>query len=193
MADTIENILGFAIFSTMLFSVFADLILSAIWAKIYFTWGLVVFSRRISVEFHHTNIPSATLLNGKLYSFWMGGYIFRELDTNKYGFRHKFFSFAPRPMLHGLLTFDPENHVVSVKGYPAWFMVAFSIMWLFILPLAWLIQGAPVTQDVLLLLVGVMAFYGLITAILYLMDYYRLVRIIRVATDLWTRKYVSNQ
>ena len=192
MADTIENILGFAIFSIMLFSIFADLILSVTWVKLYFTWGLVVFSRHISVELHHTNIPSATLLNNKLYSFWIGGYIFKELDTHKYGFRHKFFSFSPKPMLHGLLSFDPENHIVSVKGYPAWFMIAFTVMWLFFLPLVWLIQGAPFTQDVLILLVGVMAFYGLITALLYLMDYYRLVRIARGAVDLWTRKHVIN-
>jgi len=88
------------------------------------------------------------LLNKKLYSFLMGGFIFREIDTNTFGFRRKFFSFALKPMLHGSIIFDLQNNQITVKGYPDWFMVAFSIMWLFTVPATQLIANRQHIPDI---------------------------------------------
>jgi hypothetical protein len=190
MASTIEGILGFTIFAAAILSGLADFIFSSIWAKFYFISGLRVFSQDVPVEAHHANTPSSSLLNARLYSFWMGGFIFEELDTNQYGFRRQFFSFAPRPMMHGQVIFDTENNRIIVEGYLDWFMIAFTLMWLVFVPLMWLSEGGGFTMDVLLLWVGVVAFFGLITGLLYLMDYYRLARISKIATELWSRQYL---
>jgi hypothetical protein len=193
MSDTIEQILGFTIFSAMMLSMLADIILSATWAKFYFTTGLALFSRDVPIEIHHTNSPSASLLNSKLYSFWMGAFIFKQLEANKYGFRREFFSFAPRPMMHGLVSFDPENNRLIVIGYLDWFMVVFSGTFLVFVPIGWLMDGFLLSADFFLFTMGPIVFFGLIFGILYLMDYYRLVRITNVAVELWSRKYVRSQ
>ena len=191
MVEQIAGILGFITFASIFLSALADTILSLIWAKGYFTSGVLLFSQSISVNARHTNIPSADLLNKRLYSFLMGGFVFRELDGNTHGFRRKFFSFSPKPMLHGSINFDFQQNLVIVKGYPDWFMVAFSIMWLLIVPLMRLAEGVIFDEQLLLLAVGYVAFYGLIVGILYVMDYYRLKYILAVAVELWNRKHVA--
>jgi len=192
MANTIEGILGVTFSVMFILSALADLIFSAVWAKFYFISGLRVFSQSVPVEAHHTNTPSSSLLNARLYSFWMGGFIFRELDTNQFGFRRQFFSFALRPMVHGQVMFDTANNRVIVEGYLDWTMIVFTMMWLVFVPLMWLSEGGAFTVDVLLLWLGLVAFFGLITGVLYLMDYYRLVGISRTVVELWSRKYVIN-
>jgi hypothetical protein len=194
MSNAIEQILGFTIFFTMMLSVLADIILAVTWTKLYFTSGILLFSRHISIIEHHTNIPSCSLLNNRLYSFWMGGFIFKELETNKYGFRRQFFSFAPKPIMHGLVIFDSENNRITVKGYLDWFIASFSIILLvlslIIAPAIWLIETVTVSKDFLFAAIGAIVFYGLIIGILYLIDYYRLEKIISVAVELWSRKHV---
>lgn len=193
MADTIAGILGLIAFASVILSGLVDSILSTRWAKVYFTSGVLLFAHNISIVARHTNIPSPSLLDTKLSSYWMGGFIFEELYPNQYAFRQKFFSLAPRPMMHGLVTFDIENDQVTVKGYLDWFMVSFSIMWLILIPLAWLIGGTTFgEQNLLLPAIGYVAFYAFIFGLLYLIDFFRLMRIATVAAELWTRKYVAD-
>ena len=192
MANTIQAILGSTFFTAMIVSVLADLIFSTRWAKFYFLSGLRVFSRHVPVEIHHTNTPPSSLLNARLYSFWMGGLIFKELDTNQFGFRRQFFSFAPRPMVHGHVMFDVGNNRVIVEGYLDWFMIVITLMWAVFVPLIWLSEGNGFTADALLLSLGLVGFFGLITGLLYLMDYCRLARISKIAVEIWSRKYVIN-
>jgi hypothetical protein len=192
MADTIAGVLAFTAFVLMILSVLADIIFSATWTKWYFTTGVRVFEKCISVTSRHANAPPASLLNQRLHSFWMSGFTFKELQANKYAFRRKFFTYSPNPMLHGTVMFDIDKDLIVVRGYLDWFSVAFWIM-LLVLPLAWLISGSAFTEDVLLLAVGyvgVLGFYGLIEGILYIIDYYRLKKIATVSVELWSRKYV---
>ena len=190
MVEQIVGILGFTAFASILLSALADTILSLLWAKRYFTFGVLLFSQSIAINARHTNIPSANLLNKRLYSFLMGGFVFRELDTNTYGFRRKFFSFTPGTMLHGSIIFDFQQNLVVVKGYLNWSLVAFSIMWLLLVPLMWSILNVTFTERLLLLIIGSSSYYCLMMGILYLMDYYRLKNIVAVAAELWSRKYV---
>jgi len=191
MASTVEGILGSAIFLALIVSGLADFIFSATWAKFYFTSGLLVFSRYVPIEVHHSNTPSISLMNTRLNSFWMSGFIFRELETNHYGFRVKFFSFAPRPMMHGQVVFDAEHNRIVVEGYLDWFMIFFTAMWLLFVPLIGLSEGWDFTTNVLPLEVGLVIFFGFITGLLYLMDYYRLGKITDISAELWARRYVS--
>ena len=191
MADTIAGILGFTAFVLLILSGLADIILSATWTKWYFTSGVRVFNLLTAIESRHTNTPSASLLNKKLHSFWMGGFIFKEMEENNYAFRRKFFAFAPNPILHGLIKFDTENNLIVVNGYLGWFSVSFSIVWLVLVPLATLIAGVTFTEEFLLLAVVYVAFYCWIDGILYIMDYYRLKKIATVSAELWSRSYVG--
>jgi hypothetical protein len=119
--------------------------------------------------------------------------MFKELEANKYAFRRKFFTYSPNPILHGTVIFDNDNDLIVVRGYLDWFSVSFSIMWLVLVPLGWLIIGVTFTEYVLLLAVGYVAFYGLIAGILYIVDYYRLKKIATVSAELWSKKYVRER
>jgi hypothetical protein len=193
MSDILTGIIGFATFASILLSALADTILSATWTKTYFTSGVLLFVRRISIDAHYTNIPPSSRLNKRLYSFLMGGFIFKELDENKHGFRRKFFCFALNTILHGVIIFDAENRQITVKGYVDWFMISYSIMWLFSVPIMWLTANFTfVEQQSPLMAIGYVTFYCLIVGLMYLMDYYRLKKIATVAAELWSRKYVIN-
>ena len=191
MTNIVEIILGFTVFSVIL-SGLADTILSATWAESYFTSGLVIFSRYVPVKLHHSNIPSSQLLNNKLNSFIMSGLIFRELSANKYGFRRKFFSFAPNTMMHGSLVFDSENNLMIVKGYSDWAVTALSVMFIIVFPLLWFI-GGPRTKDVFLQVLCFLSFYTFVIGISFLIDSYRLRTITKIASELWARKYVNSE
>jgi hypothetical protein len=191
MSNIAIGIFGLTLLSVIL-SGWADTILSATWAKSYFTSGLVVFSRYIPVELHHSNVPSSLLLNHKTNSFWMGKLIFRELDVNQYGFRQKFFAFAPTMQTHGLLIFDFENNLVIVKSYAAWSVVASSIMFIIVLPFLWLISEGPHTEDAFQQWGFAVLAYCFITGISLLIERYQLEKITRMVVELWSKKYVKS-
>ena len=94
--------------------------------------------------------------------------------------------------MHGLLVFDSENNLVIVKGYADWSVIAYSVMFIIIIPLAWLIGGGPHTKDVFLQIMSLVIFYAFITAIFLLIDYYRLTTITKIASELWARKYTKS-
>jgi glucan phosphoethanolaminetransferase (alkaline phosphatase superfamily) len=122
----------------------------------------------------------------------MGGLIFKELEANKYAFRRKFFVIAQNTMMHGLVTFDSDNNLVIVKGYADWSLIAVSVLVVIIIPLLWLIGGGPYTQDVFVQILCFVSFYAFITAISLFVEYYRLRTITKIASELWSRKYVIN-
>ncbi len=192
MASTIEGILGIIVFSAFILSGLADLVFSTTWASFYFTSGLLVFSQYAPIEAHHTNIPSISDLNAKLNSFLMDCFTFKKLDTNRYGFRNKFFSFTPRSMVHGQVVFDTNNNRIIVKGYLDWFMIYFSLLWLLIVPLLWISKGNDIPGDVLPLWIGLVAFFGFLSGLFYLIDFLRLASISRISAGLWSRQYVMN-
>jgi hypothetical protein len=189
MSNILVGILGFAAFATVILSGLADIILAVTWMKRYFTSGVLIFIRHISLETYHSNIPPAALLDES--SSWMGAFTFKQLDMNKYGFRRKFLSFAPQPIMHGLIIFDAKNKRVTVKGYLDWFMFSLSIILFILVPFMWLIGGMSFTEFSPLLVLGYVVFFGLLIGILYWIDFYRLTRIGKMAAELWSNKYVE--
>ncbi len=96
-------------------------------------------------------------------------------------------------MLHGLVFFDAENNRLIVRGYLDWFVASFSSLFLIVVPIMWLFQGFTLNFNMLLFTAWPVAFYGLILGLMYLIDYYRLVKITNVSVDLWSRKYTIIQ
>ena len=191
MSNTFTAILGGAAFAAVILSGLADLILAATWTKFYFTSGALVFWQQVSIESRHSNTPSPSLLEKRLSSCWMGSFAFKELQSNQYGFRQRFFSFTWNPVTHGLIMFDAENNLITVKGYLNWLVLSLTIFILIIVPLLWLITDITRTEFLNLFTTSVIG-CGLIFGIPYLIDRSRLTMIAATAAELWSRKHVSN-
>jgi hypothetical protein len=182
-------ILGSTTFVAVILSALADLILAISWEKFYFTSGFLVFRQQVSIESRHSNTPSPSLLEKQLSSCWMGSFAFKELESNQYGFRQRFFSFTWNPVTHGLIMFDAENNQVTVKGYLNWYVLSFTAFVLVIIPFLWLINGITRTEFLSLFITNVIG-CGFIFGIPYLLDRFRLKMITVTAAELWSRKHV---
>jgi hypothetical protein len=192
MSNTFTAILGGTWFTAVIFSALADLLLAATWTKCYFTSGVLVFRQQVSIESRHSNTPSPSLLEKRLSSCWMGAFAFKELESNQYGFRQRFFSFTWNPVTHGLILFDAENNQVTVKGYLNWFVLSLTASLLVIMPFLWLMNGITRTEFLNLFITTVIG-CGLMFGILYIIDRSRLKMIATTTAELWSRKYMNNQ
>jgi len=191
MSNPFTAILAVTAFAAVILSGWAYLILAAEWTKFYFTSGALVFWQQVSIESRHSNTPSPSLLEKRLSSCWMGSFTFKELESNQYGFRQKFFSFTWNPVTHGLIVFDTENNLITVKGYLNWVVMSLMTFLLVIYPFLLLINGITRTEFLNLFTLCVTA-CGLMFGIPYLMDRARLKIIAATAAELWSRKYVQN-
>lgn len=192
MSNPFTAVLGVTTFAAVILSGWADLILAATWKKFYFTSGVLVFRQQISIASRYTNTPPPSLLEKRLSSCWLGSFTFRELEANQYGFRQKFFSFTWNPVTHGLIVFDAENNLVTVKGYLNWTVVSLTAFLLVVYPFLLLINGITRTEFLNLFTLCVTG-CGLLFGLPYLMDRSRLKIITTTAAELWSRKYVNSQ
>ena len=192
MSNSFTAILGVTAIAAMIISACAELVLVATWTKLYFTSGVLIFRKQVSIELRHSNTPTPALLEKRLSSCWMGSFAFKELESNQYGFREKFFSFTWNPVTHGLIVFDTENNQITVKGYLNWQVFSTTIFLLVIFPLLSLINGITRTEFFGYFIMCSI-FCGLAFGLPYLMDRYRLRVIAATAAELWSRKYVNNQ
>jgi hypothetical protein len=192
MSNPFTAVLEVTAFAALILSGWADLILAGTWKKFYFTSGALVFQQQVSVASRHTNTPSPTLLEKRLSSCWMGSFAFKELEANQCGFRQKFFSFTWNPVTHGLIVFDTENNLITVKGYLNWSVLSLTTFLLVIYPFLLLINGITRTEFLNLFTICVIG-CGLMFGIPYLIDRSRLKIIAATAAELWSRKYVNNQ
>lgn len=127
MSNPSTIIFGIA-FVAVIISGYADLILGTTWTKFYFTSGVLVFRKQISIELRYSNVPTPSLFEKRLSSCWMGSFAFKELGTNQYGFRQKLFSFTLNPVTHGRIIFDTENSQITVEGYLNWLVLSITIL-----------------------------------------------------------------
>lgn len=191
MPNLFTAILGITAFATVIISGWADWIFAVAWTKFYFTSGILVFWKQVSVASRYSEIPSPSLLEKRLSSCWMGSFIFKELEQNQYGFRQKFFSFTWNPVTHGLIVFDTEKNLITVKGYLNWIVLSLTAFLLVIIPFLWLINGITRTEFLNLFATSFIG-CGLLFGLPYLMDRYRLTIITTTAAELWSRKYMRN-
>jgi hypothetical protein len=191
-----EDIFGIIIVSLLVGSLLADLFLDVTWNKTHFTYGLTIFVMRVSVSHWHTNIPSQALLEKKFHSDVVSSLVFRQIDACSYGFREKMLQFrwirTPN-LMHGLLTFDANNSQVVVKGLANLSTIVFSFLWLG-LPLFGIVTILFSQQalESALILLGVIAFFGVIMGIMYFFQAARFSTVASFAAQSWTRKYVKS-
>jgi hypothetical protein len=191
MSNSFASILGITAFAAVILSGLADLILADTGTKFYFTSGALVFRRQIKIKARHSNTPPPSLLEKRLSTSGMRAFTFKELESNEYGFHYKLFSLTWKPATHGLIVFDTENNLVTVKGYLNWLVISLTILILIILPFLWFITGNTLTEFLNQFGTGLIG-CGLIFGIPYIIDLSRLTTIAATAAELWSRKHASN-
>jgi hypothetical protein len=188
MSSNTYDILGGILFGMLLSTGFIETILRAAWNKMYFTTGLPIFLLRIPVETHYSNIPSSHQLETHFHStWWTGSLVFKEIESDTYVFREKFFEFRMfalryAPIMHGLLIFDRSNKQVVVKGFANWTALLLGLIFLVGIALA------PF-PDIFLFLFFIFILFGL----LYSLQHYRFADVAKFAAETWTRRYVKDK
>jgi hypothetical protein len=178
----------------MLLAITASLIemsLRATWNKIYFTFGIPIVVKKIPVSFHHTNIPDCFIFDQKFKSNWFNLYpslFFREVEKNIYGFCGA--SIGLRTGIYGVLIFDSENHLVTVKGYMNWGILCFCLLSLVGLPAFYLSANYAFSETLYFSAI----IYGILLANLgfyYFYEYVIYSAIVEFAALSWRRHYVA--
>lgn len=104
----------------------AEATLASAWNRMYFTVGLPIFIRRLTVNaFSFAPLDTAKLESEFSATFTGKSLAFKELDDQLYAFREKIFEFRwfgskNTDVMHGILIFDPTQQQVIVKGYANW-------------------------------------------------------------------------
>ena len=165
---------GFAI---VLAVVLVEWILSGLFNKFYFTFGIPLFRRELTCTSGETSPPPPEELEEALPSTAYYPLAFHELDESRYGFRERFwgggfFKFHYTPLMHGLLTFDRDTKRVRVTGFANWSAIALVIFLVVSLAKA----------DVMHF--GV--FFAAVLALLYGIQAYRFGKVAQVAADAWS-------
>jgi len=158
----------------------------------YFTSGLPIFIMRIPVELRNTNIPLSSRFEKQFNSPWTSALVFREIASNTYGFREKFFDFRflfrYPPVMHGMLFFDSINNQVIVKGFANWFYLCFSLVWIGGVGLNGIMNFPDFTIIALVFILIFFLGFGL----LYSIQQFRFSNVAKFAAEEWTRRYVTN-
>lgn len=170
-------------FGVLLLFLMIDTVLSTLWNKWYFTNGLTLFTMRIPVNDHHTNIPSKLTLETQFSSLWFGSLAFKKISPNSYGFCQEFLTsgfMRSWPIMHGLLIFDDVNNQITVKGFANWF------------PLVFLLIGFSIfVMNVFSNPIGTIVFFGffiLAIGVSYAMQYSRFSEVADIAFEAWARE-----
>ncbi|HEX8990267.1 MAG TPA: hypothetical protein VF784_01190 [Anaerolineales bacterium] len=184
-SDPTESLvlLGAAAF---LLSTLAEAALRAAWSRAYFTGGLPLVVLRIPVPSHHRNLPSVGRLEAGFGSAWISSLVFREIASNTYAFRTRYFELPlirVGALMHGMLLFDPDNSQVVMKGFANWDLLCFSIIWpgVFLLP-----------PEFVLFKLAALGFFALVIASVFLFDIPRYTRVAWFAAEAWARRYSPN-
>jgi hypothetical protein len=189
MLSDIYDILGGVLFGMLLSSGLIEMILTAAWSKMYFTAGPPIFLLRIPVETHYSNIPPSHKLETHFHSTrWAPALAFKEIETDTYGFREKFFDFRMyafrySPIMHGLLIFDRNNKQVVVKGFANWSVLFFELLFL-----AVVIIKASFPNILLFVFLPFLFFL-----FIYSVQYSHFSDVARFAAEAWTRKYLKDK
>lgn len=104
-----------------------EIFLSGAWIPFYFRNGLPLFQRRVQMAQAFTRLPSPEEIEGSLKRGYMPSLVVHSLDSHTYAFREKLFELnlvGYTPIMHGLLSFNPERAEVVVTGFANWSVLA---------------------------------------------------------------------
>lgn len=180
------------IISVLILSAAIETVLCGTWNRMYFTSGLPLFVMRIPVERSYTNIPLSSRFEKQFHSPWTSALVFREIDSNTYGFREKLFEsrfiFRYPSVMHGMLFFDSVNNQVIVKGFADWSNLCFSL----ILIASFLLKGVTNFPDFALIALFSIFIFFLGDGLLYSIQHFRFSNVATFAAQEWTRKHLIN-
>ena len=161
--------------------------------KAYFTRGVLMFVKRISVNYHYSNALQQIILEKKFHSGLVSSFIFTVIDSFSYGFhqeRFAFFKWLRIPnVMHGLIVFDAQNNQVVVKGFANYSTLAIYFAWL-IMTILKILQDESLTTP-FPLLVRMITIVVLIFFLwfMYLIQSARFEKVAVFAAQSWERKY----
>jgi hypothetical protein len=113
----------FGVFFIVLISVsLLELVLSGLWAKPYFQFGIPIYNKKItySNKFKSTASDLDCIDISKI--------IFKDISTDIIGFREKFFEFSffhYTPLMHGKIWKNYDNQEVQIIGFLNYYPLAF--------------------------------------------------------------------
>ncbi len=171
---------------TFLISLFADVVLRAAWSKMYYTLGIPIFIKRISVKSQYPEIPSESLLEDKFQPEWIP-LTFKQIGSHICGFREKYYTHGRLgyfAIMHGVLVFERKNKQVVVKGIANWVAI-----WL-ILYFSSVLLNSPTTFP--LQITGPALFIILVIAVSYSIQFARFSKVGNFAAESWTKKHLQN-
>lgn len=107
-----------------------EIIMSAVWFRLYFITGIPVFRRAIKVPPEKMLILSAQELEEDIPGLaWRPPLLVRNIDTMKFAFREKllFFGFYYMPVMRGIMHYDPNKEEIVISGFANWYALIFPI------------------------------------------------------------------
>jgi hypothetical protein len=153
-----------------------EVILSSTWNRVYFKNGLTLFNRSFPT------VPAAHVLNAEQFEAEFEGkrgtrLLFRQIEPSIFGFRHSFFHHGfSIPVMHGIIKWNHDSTLITVKGYANWFPLTFLSLVVFI----W--SGLEHA-------VALVAFALTMYTIFYLLQARRFTKVGRFASEIWKKTH----
>jgi hypothetical protein len=110
-------------------AVVIELLLSVAWNKLYFSWGLPVYVRRIRVPDNFSwQLPITSMEAGVARRFWPV-VAFSGISNERCGFRESFFAgfnllrVPYAPIMRGVIVLDAARQEIRVAGLCNWYVL----------------------------------------------------------------------
>lgn len=110
-----------------------EIIISALWWRIYFIFGLPLYRRTIKVAVQKIQILSVQELEEALPELaWRPPLIVRQIGAMKFAFREKllFLGFSYVPVMHCCMNYDSNKKELVISGLANWYALLFSIFFI---------------------------------------------------------------
>jgi hypothetical protein len=120
-------------FAFLLAVVPVEIFLSGRWTPVYYSKGISIYHRNITVSAGIQKIPKAELIEASLPdSGWHAPILVRQIGENQFAFREKMIHFGMgyTPLMHGYIKYDPYLGHIEIRGIANWFPVCFSFYFL---------------------------------------------------------------
>ncbi len=110
-----------------------EIIISALWWRIYFDFGLPIYKRTLKITNDKIRLLSAQELENELPELaWRPPLLVRQIGEMKFAFREKFlfFGFSYAPVMHGVMHYDQDKRELIIAGLANWYALLFSIFFI---------------------------------------------------------------
>ena len=122
------------LFTFVLAAAIAEIILSARWSPLYFTCGITILQRNITIKSTATRLPDAAQIEAALPPCGRKApMLVHRITDDRLACREKLFhpGIGYSPVMRGLITRDPVSGEIRVRGLLNWYILLFSSSFLF--------------------------------------------------------------